>query len=343
MSINHVVIIVNPMVVFYLENLLDLVVEKNHKVVIIEFYKNSIINETITNKLKDNYSDRFHFFKFEHKGNLFKYIFLLYRAFKVLVNIVSLESTKYYIAQPNHILTNYVYFELSNRNFTSVNLIPDGVANYYEVPVSSYLKLMYFKKVLSMFLGYSYKIYKDDYFGVSEGFYSKYYYIALKYSGIPYHFQQIELKPTKCRSNPNPSRFGKVILLGFDVSKKNEDKYMSVLDKTFNNIKNTEKIIYYRPHPRENVTKELISVLKKNNIFITSRSGVAEDFIGEFEKCYGFYSSVLINTRYRYGDTVEVCCVDGDFILDFMPFMNLKERLKLQEIMKSLGIIFLNL
>lgn len=330
----HIIIIVNPMVALYLLHLIESVYKSEDQIKIVEFYQKPLLNSKQKQQLHEKYSDYVKIESYICKPYSFGYFFHLRKELKKLRELDSMGGRAcFYIAQPNHILTNYVYFSLNGSDRIDIHLIPDGIANYYAVSVSSYKKKMILKKIYSLALGFNYKMYYGDYLGIDYGIYKSVYYLNIKSKYIPKFWNQIKINMPI--TIPNKSGVD-LLILGQDVAKGSEDLYLKIVSLILK-INNSFRIDY-RPHPAEIVNKELEKLFEKNNVKILKNTGIAENITCKYAKCVGFLSSALFNTALLCGNWVRIESYYGDFIKDFIPMLTDKSIIELNHLFAKVGI-----
>ncbi len=334
----RIVIIVNPMVVFYIKQLLLQILQPNEKIIVIEFYRKKLLSEKIIGELKSTFPNSFEFLRYNYQDNYFKYIFYLAKAINKL-NFFGHQHVHFYLAHPNHILTNYIYFTLSKRPLCKVNLIPDGIANFYRASTKSFIIGMVLKKILALFLLVNYRIYLCDYLGIEKRIYSQYFFLGHPNYSSEINLCQSEIKLHKFNKRLSSVNQEKIILLGQGVPKKKRIIYLDALKKVLNFIRSKYRFeIVYRPHPSESLSNELISYFYENNIRIDNSDGIAEDIISSYKICCGFFSSAQINCLLMFNAKTEQIIFDGDFMSHIMPFLDDIGRKKdLISIFTSLG------
>jgi len=283
----HVFICFNLMPNSYLNEIIKKK-EIHDKFIVIEFYSREIINCIEQERV----------FRFLYGKSKFKYFIELLRA-KSLINRIfsSYANVDFYFSHPMHILSNYIFFSsLSNINFY---MIPDGIANYYEVNTYRYIKKMIIKKIISFFVGIKYKIYKDHITGYNVGNYIGAYSLSCDFFLFDKKPELISSKKIFTIKEENKN---KILILGQPSS--GGMFYINYIEKIVSSFKNNE--FFYKPHPAENLSKQFIKWLCVNHIEIIRTNSSAEDLAGEFYVFVSSVSSGLFSIKLIYGSNV-VC------------------------------------
>ncbi len=135
----HIIICINPMVDIYLKELIGFIEPDDYQV--IEFYPRTIIfsHEDIKKR------------RFNHSGP-FAYIRDVRKCIHEIEEIANTyQAVHFYFAHPFNAVTNYFFFSKIKK--FRFHLIPDGIANYYNVTTRSFLLKMYAKKAVSLITG----------------------------------------------------------------------------------------------------------------------------------------------------------------------------------------------
>ncbi|MEG2347701.1 MAG: polysialyltransferase family glycosyltransferase [Cetobacterium sp.] len=290
-----VIIIVNAMTKFYLKELIEQINSKN--IVVITLYKNKLLEDI---KFIKNVS----VYEFPYL-TLKEQLMQLKRIKKDHISSI-LEEKKnkeinFYIAQPNHILTNYIYFNLSKDKRISVHQIPDGIANYLKVETKKYFFKMCFKKICSSMIGLKYKIYLGDYLGEKFNNFKTYYYIG----DSPNLSKEKNKKQIILEKKQLEVRgLNKIIFLGQGVFP--NKSYYKMLEDVFYDLSNKYEKVYYKAHPAEKETKELQNILKKYKIFFYKERKNSEFLIDEFKNYAAFVSTSYLTLRLVAGNDVKL-------------------------------------
>lgn len=331
----HLIIIINPLPKLYIESLIAEVSQKDEEVYIFTFYGKKIITNDLKKKLKANNKGlKIKFFDYLYKNSLMRYLYL-WKCTNKIRNIACKSST-YYIVHPNHIITNYILFSLAPKYSSKVNLIPDGLANYYPVNIRPYKKNMFLKTLVSCSLLLRYKNYSGDYLGLDTDLYHKHFYIN------PY--RPISSKSSKkigleiSSQNKIQSKPRSLLIIGFDFKQKELIKnYVEIYSKFLDNFKTFYENIDYKPHPAEVVNIELLQFLKLRKIKIINSNEIIEDIVNNYSSAVGMYSSSLINARI-INKNINLISLCPSSIHSFMPFVLPAELDRLNQIFSKLDI-----
>ena len=331
----HLIIIINPLPKLYIESLIKKVAINKDDVYIFTFYKKVLISTDFKEHIKNiNKGVNIKFYDYIYQNLLIRYLFLLKCILKI--NTISDKSSVYYIVHPNHIITNYILFTLAPKYSSEVNLIPDGIANYYSVDIKPYKKNMFFKSLVSRLALIRYKNYTGDYIGLEEDLYEKHFYIN---PYIPVSSKSSKKIPLQIPFYENKDIVNNsLLILGFDFKPKELAKeYIKVYKKFLDKREGVFKIIHYKPHPSENISKELFIFLNSFNIKIIENDAIAEDIMHKYSSVIGIFSSSLVNARIM-SNRINLICLYPSCIKLFMPFVSLNELNKLNNIFKKLNI-----
>lgn len=331
------------MAALYLPSLIETICEENKNKCsfhIIQFYSQNLVTEDLMNSLKSRYGTRLIFSNYIYGKKNWTYFLSLIKAIKKIREIYSqFKKTKFYIAHPNHILTNYIAFHLGRSLFVEVNQIPDGIANFYNVDVKSYRVKMYVKKIISYFLGFEYHLYVGHYLGYEIDIYSKYYFLGKPYANVELNKQSLMRIPILRVKEKK----GGLLILGQDVAIELAVVYMKYIDALLDRLNLQSGILYYRPHPAEIVSDEFKLFLKRHGCQLLSCDGLAEDVMVEYDHCVGFFSSALVNAKLIYGDALKLTTCDGDFIREILPFVTSSGHIELRKLFNEVGISIIDL
>lgn len=340
----HLILIINPMVVLYLEDLLttlDNQCNSTQDFYIIEFYTRKLLSDDKTINIKSKYNGRIHVSSFVYNSSFVKYLAYLYLVIIFIRKFVNnFEEINFYIAHPNHILTNYIFFELSKLSHISVNQIPDGIANYYNVNTDAYESRMFQKKILAFALGLKYYRYKGLYLGTDLNVFSKYYYYGISYANVNLLHQQSICSVALKKTNES-AEFA--LLIGQDVSLDNSIVYFNIVEQIVICLSKRYGKVHYKPHPSEKLSLEQMARLTKHSCDVVNFDGIVEEIMYKYKVCVGFFSSSLFNGKIMHGDGLRVITIDGSFILSLLPFIRIEELNSLRNLFVSVGVEVLEL
>jgi hypothetical protein len=334
----NVVVMINPMVITYLEQLLhtiDLEQGGQAQFIIVSFYSRNLLTECKRDKLLTVYNGRIMIKNYIAPEKGFNYLLKVKSAIKLINKVAfNYDNLIFYIAHPNHIITNYIYFDLSVKKNISIHQIPDGIANYYYVNVSHYMPRMVIKKIISIFIGIKYTLYNGHYLSGAISRFDRYYYFSTAYHDMPVELQRKINNDNVVIINNSDG----VLIIGQDVSVKYRAIYLQTLQNIIAILGKRFDKINYRAHPAEKMSCNEVVCLSNLGCEIVDRIGVVEDIMGSYKLCIGFYSSALINARYIYGEKLELVTYDGNYITKFLPFIDASELDGLKSVFLSLNI-----
>lgn len=275
----HVFICIHALCDVYLDFLIEQEKISNYK--IIEFYSKEIVfNPCKTSYI---YTNKFEYFKKLNEYDI--YIKELRKQNKQLI---------FYIVHPFHMITNKIYFfpEFNDE----VRLIPDGIANYFNVTTRNFLGDMILKKIFSIFLGREYKVYFDHITAIKYDKYNMYY--SLYQEGF-YHHENRKLKLLNLnKKNTLDERYilADTLILGKPYS--NSSVYFEMMKLILENeIFFSNKKVYYKLHPAEIKSSELEEFLRHFNIEIFNSDRPIEKESIKFKNIIGPSTSALINIK----------------------------------------------
>jgi hypothetical protein len=333
----HVIVIVNPMVALYLLPLLSTIARHDEKVIVIEFYKNPVLHPDVLAEIRQKFSAQI--FQYNYGDSTVRYLKMLIAAKRVSDGCSRSFLCSWYIAHPNHILTNHVAFSLHERFQSKLYLIPDGLANCYRVSLEPYRKKMMAKKILARVILMRYRIYTGDYLGQELGIYDAQFYVGARSRQCAVALSQIELALPKRDLEPFYSRSGRVLFVGFDVRAEIRSAYLLLLSKALVLLVSRGFRVFYRPHPMERLCSETKALLMRRGVEVADVPSLrAEEHVCSFQVCAGFFSSALINVKLIYQDQLEVICFDSALMAEMLPFMPAEQRVSVEFLLKTLGV-----
>lgn len=313
----HIFISIHPMSNLYINEIIKK--EKITNYLVLEIYKQKIISNI------DNIV-RFHY------KNIFQYIKQLYNAKKLIdSNIKTYTHVNFYVPHPMHIITNYIVFSIKNN---TVNLIPDGILNYYDYPSYKYKKQMLIKKVFAFLIRINYKLFDGHFTAYDVINYEKIYTIY-KIGMITTGENIVEIALKSKKQNNSSS----CLILGSPVDQKKISIYLTIVKHEIAILSNKKMTIFYKYHPAEKKNNKLELLLSKNNISTLDSKEPIESFCDDFSIVISPASSALINLKLIYHSQID--CIS------YMPFREINQLFNidnntlknLRDVFKRIGII----
>lgn len=313
----HIFISIHPMSNLYINEIIRK--EKLTNYLVLEIYKQKIISNM------DNIV-RFHY------QNIFQYFKQLNNARKLIdSNIKKYPNVSFYIPHPMHIITNYIVFSIKNR---SINLIPDGILNYYDYPSYKYRKQMLCKKAFAFLLRINYKLFNGHFTAYDVVNYEKIYTIYKKgMITIGENIVEIKLKSKK----QNNSLF--CLILGSPIDQKKISTYLSIVKEEIAILSNKKMTIFYKYHPSEKENNKLKLLLSENNISILNSKEPIESLCDDFAIIIAPASSSLINLKLIYHSQID--CISYMPSKKINQLFNINEDVQknLRDVFKRIGVI----
>lgn len=279
-----VIVVVSPMAAFYLEKLVSQYCGGFERVYVLEIYEKKLILD----------SDFFTLIRFNYQ-NKFDRLLAFYRAVKYINKIVARHlSFAFFIAHPMHLVTNYVARLCRRKNF-ELNMIPDGVVNYYHCPVSRFKKSIYIKRCFSPFLAMGFFDLRDDCLGFDVFSYATVFSLARK-NLIVGDCKVVKLIKFDDVSSEKRSSSGLVIGQRFDGISS-----MVIFDIIRSMVsclrERGASEVYYKPHPSEVIDELFVVFLNSLDVKLCGDKETAEFLVDKYMFFGSVASSALANIK----------------------------------------------
>lgn len=290
----HVFICINPIVNIYIDGILEKIDCINEKVLIIEFYPTQIMSKKSSRNncsfLRYNYSNKWEYF-----------LFLIRYKSKVDSIIKKYQKKIFYFSHPLHLTTNFIFF--SKIHNLSLNLIPDGIASYYNAQTDRFYKKMILKKIIGLFTGIPYTIYYNHITNYEQKSYKKIYYLnknKIVTSGKDMEKIELPELPEVIKDTR------KVIILGTTFI--DENSFRNYIENILRIIAINEPEgieVYYKNHPSDFQSIKLKKYLKDRKVQTLITNSQAELMAHKYKSIYSTISSALYNVKLFYGTKIN--------------------------------------
>ncbi|MCS3841742.1 alpha-2,8-polysialyltransferase family protein [Microbacterium sp. AK031] len=303
---SSVILVVNPMPRLYIESLASTLLERGN-VRVLTFYRSPLFDDALRERLTALGAE---LTQFTFVG-LFDEFVQLRKAAALLKAWLRRPRTTVFHCQPNHFLTNYATFGLSARQKVSVNLMPDGVANFYETNTAPYERAMRIKQLIAPLAGLSFTPYSGDYLALATGGYGEYWYFGDP--GLMDSHLRVREFPAPARPASAQAHIDtRTLFLGQPTSGTDlfDDTYHELLSRI---IKRYPGAVY-KPHPAERFDDARRSFLTSLGFAILETDLPAEWIAADFTRVIGVVSSVLFNVR-LLGWSDNVLCIPDTTLL----------------------------
>lgn len=278
-----VIIVVSPMAAFYIENLVSQYCGRFDNVYVVEVYWKEIVRD----------SNSFKLFRFVH-GNGISKLASVRSAVKCIDTLVASHGGgAFFIAHPMHLVTNYVA-RFCKKNNMELNLVPDGIINYYPCSVNQFRSAIFIKRFLSPLLLLGFFDLHNDCLGFD----------AFSYKAI-FSLTKKNLIVGDCKvvnvidfieSEDGVSRNAGLIIgqpLNLPFFKLRDAIFKMVCCLRSRGVSD----ISYKPHPSERVDDLLFGYLKELEVRLCEGGQTAEFLVGEYMYFCSLASSALANIK----------------------------------------------
>lgn len=328
---SSIIIAVNPMPRLYIESLASTLLEHG-SVKVLTFYRSTLFDAALVERLTRLGAE---LIQFTFTGRIDEFV-KLRKAASLLRGWLKEPDVEVFHCQPNHFLTNYVTFGRPSRQGIRVNLIPDGVANFYETKTAPYERSMRAKKLIAPLAGLTFTPYSGDYLALDAGGYGKYWYFGNP--GLMAARMTVQEFPAPTRS---PEQIDARTLILGQPSSGTEDfeaRYQELLTR----IAALYPGAVYKPHPAERLDDSRSALLSLLGFSVVDTDLPAERLAATFSRVVGVASSVLFNVR-LLGWNEDVVCVSDIALLMTLTARNETEISTILDSAHRLGIKSLDL
>lgn len=186
-------------------------------------------------------------------------------------------------------MTNYPTF--ARADDTIVNLLPDGVANFYLTDARPYERSMWIKAALGPLLGLPFRPYRGTYLALETASYHSYWYF--RNPGIMGNY--LPLREFQSPAPPaSRATLDGVLFLGQPDS--GDPGFADAYDRVLRQVADRWDDVYYKPHPAEGA--DVASLREKEAVFgfkSLKTERAAELVAADYMAVVGVASSVLFN------------------------------------------------
>lgn len=284
-----VVILVNPMPRLYVADLVRYLTSRS-TVSVITFYRSRLLGESIVRQCIEAGADvRQYSF-----SNSASYVAQLVRASREIRQLVEGHAADVFICQPNHLLTNFASFHLAEQYGCRVHLIPDGLANFYQVGLAPYRAKMIAKGALGALISAPYRVYCSNYLGLGDVCYADYWYAGD--AGIMGDYLPLKKFEVDRPLEVHAVEPAEVLFLGqHGAGRQFERAYRAVLQEV---AEAWPGGVHYKPHPAEAGSGSWRRSIEGVGIEWLDCGDVAAEALAlSYPAVAGVASSVLFNLR----------------------------------------------
>lgn len=243
--------------------------------------------------------------------------------------------TDLFHVHPNQFLTNWISFDRKRRAALGVrlNLMPDGLANYYVAKMNSYDRPTTNARLSNAMLGIPYHPNTGTVLGLESLDYRSYWYVGspgVMGDFMPTHAFDVAKPPLAEPLRPDTWLFLGQPSAGEQFDHVYRRLLAAVVDKSNGKV-------HYKPHPFEKLTDDVVTTLEQMGFVLVHSDLPAEQLGLSYGFVSGVLSSALVNLRVLGWHDAVYGVLDADVLAE-LSARTLEEAMQISSAAARLGI-----